>query len=115
MVQIALEGWACKSAKYSNMQISEVGGHMGQGIVGATLIQAWPTCMQLPLEKDLLFYKIFPPPPQLLTILYFMCISLILVWLRYCVLRFFPVSSREIKLFYHTSDSLLQGDWDPYI
>ena len=25
-------------------------------------------------------------------------------------LTFFPVYSREIKLFYHTSDSLLQGD-----
>ena len=64
------------------MQISEVGGHVGQGIVGATLIPACPTCMQQPLEKDLLVYKSFPPPPHLLTILcilYFMGISLLLV------------------------------------
>ena len=28
---------------------------------------------------------------------------------------FFPVSSRGNKRFYHTSDSLLQGDRDPHI
>ena len=27
--------------------------------------------MQQPLEKHMLFYKSFPPPPQLLTVLYF--------------------------------------------
>ena len=95
------------------MQISEVGGHVGQGIVGATLIPACPTCMQQPLEKDLLVYKSFPPPPHLLNYMmyivfygYFIIVSMITL----LCLTFFPMSSREIKLFYHTSDSLLQGD-----
>ena len=61
---------------------ADIRGHVGAGIVGATLIPACPTCMQQPLEKNLLVYKRFPPPPHLLNILcilYFMGISLLLV------------------------------------
>ena len=53
------------------MQVSDVWGHVGQGIVGATLIPTCPTWMEQPLEKHMLFYKSFPPPSQLLTLLYF--------------------------------------------